>query len=124
MKGTGWHGQSDIGRLRFECGIDFTYAPLHSGLSWKCTPRDPIPRSGIPKIDITFGWPRINGHKPDAKSVRAFYPDKKPTGSPDCAWIKADGENCIVELGPIFQRDEARRHHPLDVKPITSSDTK
>ena len=76
-----------------------------------------IPNSGIPKVNITFGWPRLNGAKVDLKKVSAYYPDPKGgiPGSPDCAWVKADGENCAVEIGPIFKRDEAMRRHALPV---------
>ncbi len=103
---------TDVGRLRFE-GSDFTYAPRHSAFV-EVYATAPLPRSGIPKVNVTFGWPRLNGRKPEAKKVHAFYPDKKPTGSPDCAWVKASGENCTVELGSIFKRDEAQRRHALD----------
>jgi hypothetical protein len=106
---------TDIGRLRFE-GADFTYAPRHSAFV-EVYSTEQISKSGIPKVNITFGWPRFNGAKPAGKGVHAVYPDKKPTGSPDCAWVKADGENCVVEVGPIFKREEAKRRHPLEVRP-------
>ena len=31
-------------------------------------------------------------------------------------WIKADGQSVRVEVGPIFQRDEAQRRHDLPLK--------
>ena len=51
------------------------------------------------------------------KKASAYYPDptKGVTGSPDCAWMKAEGENCVVEIGPIFKRDEAKRRHELAI---------
>jgi len=51
------------------------------------------------------------------KKVSAYYPDPKGgvTGSPDCAWVKAEGENCALEVGPIFKREEAMRRHVLQV---------
>jgi len=33
--------------------------------------------------------------------------------------MKAEGENCVVETGPIFKRDEAKRRNPLDLKPAS-----
>ena len=106
---------TDIGRLRFE-GSEFTYSPKHSAFV-EVYATGPLPRSGIPKVSITFGWPRINGEKPTPKGVRAFYPNKNIQAAPDCANIRADGENCTVEVGPIFKRDEAKRGHALDAAP-------
>jgi hypothetical protein len=105
-----------VGSLRFE-GTDFTFWSKHSAfVEVYSTAR--IPKSGIPKVNISFGWPRLNGMKVALKKASAYYPDPKGgvTGSPDCAWIKADGENCVVEIGPIFQRDEAKRRHDLEIK--------
>ena len=31
--------------------------------------------------------------------------------------MRAEGENCTVEIGPIFKRDEAKRRHELAIKP-------
>jgi hypothetical protein len=106
---------TDIGRLRFE-GSDFTYSPKHSAFV-EVYATAPLPRSGIPMVNISFGWPRINGENPAPKSVRAYYPNKNTQAAPDCAKIRAEGENCIVEVGPIFKRDEAERGHALDAQP-------
>jgi hypothetical protein len=108
----------DIGSLRFE-GTDFTFWAKHSAFV-EVYGTEKIPHSGIPKVNITFGWPRLNGQKVVLKKVSAYYPDptKGVPGSPDCAWIKADGENCVVEVGPIFQRDEAKRRHDLEMKAV------
>ncbi|MDB6154435.1 MAG: hypothetical protein JWL90_2888 [Chthoniobacteraceae bacterium] len=107
----------DIGSLRFE-GADFTFWAKHSAFV-EVYSTAKIPRSGIPKVNITFGWPRLNGKQARLKKVSAYYPDpaKGVPGSPDCAWIKADGENCIVEVGPIFKRDETERRHELVIQP-------
>ncbi|MFI5379180.1 MAG: hypothetical protein ACHRHE_07785 [Tepidisphaerales bacterium] len=64
---------------------------------------------------MTFGWPRINGRKPPIKRASAYYPSKTGPASPDCAWVKPDGENCRVEVGAIFKRDEDKRRHPLEI---------
>lgn len=106
----------EVGSLRFE-GTDFTFWEKHSAFV-EVYSTSKIPKSGIPKVNITFGWPRLNGAKVALKKASAYYPDPKggTTGSPDCAWIKTDGEKCTVEVGPIFKRDESKRRHPLDLK--------
>jgi hypothetical protein len=77
-----------------------------------------IPRSGIPAVKVSFGRPKINGELVPLKQVNAYYPDpaKGAPGSPDCANVTADGERCVVEVGPIFKREEARRRHPVELK--------
>jgi hypothetical protein len=72
-----------------------------------------IPRSGIPKVVVTFGAPRINGVAIVSKKTTAYYPDKGGPDSPDCAKITADGANCVVTVGPIFKRPEAERRHDV-----------
>ncbi|HEV7402363.1 MAG TPA: hypothetical protein VGO11_05530 [Chthoniobacteraceae bacterium] len=106
----------EVGSLRFE-GTDFTFWAKHSAFV-EVYSTAKIPRSGIPKVNITFGRPRLNGEKVALKKTSAYYPDpaKGVPGAPDCAWAKAEGENCTVEIGPIFQRDEAQRRHPLELE--------
>lgn len=101
----------DVGSLRFE-GSDFTFWEKHSAFV-EVYSTVKIPKSGIPKVNVTFGWPRLNGKKVTLKKAHAYYPDKGGPDSPDCANVKAEGENCIVEVGPIFKRDEAKRRHDL-----------
>lgn len=101
----------EVGSLRFE-GTDFTFWERHSAFV-EVYSTSKIPKSGIPKVMVTFGWPRLNGKMVPLKKVHAYYPDKGGPDSPDCAWVKADGENCVVEVGPIFKRDEAKRRHEL-----------
>jgi hypothetical protein len=67
-------------------------------------------------VNVTFGWPRLNGREPAIKRAHAYYPSKTGPAAPDCAWIKADGEKVRVEVGPIFERDEAKRRHDLPIK--------
>ena len=104
----------DVGSLRFE-GTDFTFWAKHSAFV-EVYSTSKIPRSGIPKVNVTFGWPRLNGQKVAMKKVSAYYPHDSGPAAPDCAWAKAEGENCVVEVGPIFKRDEAKRRHDLEVK--------
>lgn len=103
----------EVGSLRFE-GDDFTFWPKHSAFV-EVYSTAKIPKSNIPKVQVTFGWPRLNGQKAALKKTSAYYPNVGPAG-PDCAIAKADGENCVVELGPIFKRDEAQRRHPIELK--------
>lgn len=106
----------EVGSLRFE-GTDFTFWAKHSAFV-EVYGTAKIPHPGIPKVNVTFGWPRLNGQKAVLKKTSAYYPDptKGSPGSPDCAWVKAEGENCVVEVGPIFKRDEAKRRHDLEIK--------
>jgi hypothetical protein len=101
----------EIGSLRFE-GADFTFWARHSAFV-EVYSTEKIPRAAIPKVNITFGWPRLNGEKVPLKKASAYYPSQTGPASPDCAWIKADGENVRVEVGAIFMRDEKLRRHDL-----------
>lgn len=107
----------DVGSLRFE-GTDFTYWAKHSAFV-EVYSTSKIPKSGIPKVNVTFGRPRINGAQVALKKVQAYYPDKGGPDSPDCAWIRAEGERCVVEVGPIFKRDESRRRHDVTLEADT-----
>lgn len=106
----------EIGSLLFE-GEEFQFWARHSAFV-EVYSTEKIPRSNIPKVNVTFGWPRINGAKAAVKKASAYYPDpaKGVPGSPDCANIRAAGDECVVEVGPIFRRDESKRRHPLELK--------
>ena len=102
-----------VGSLRFE-GSDFTFWKKHSAFV-EVYSTSKIPRSGIPKVNVTFGWPRINGEPAAVKRASAYYPHEKGPAAPDCATAKADGANVRVEVGPIFVRDEKERRHELKI---------
>ncbi len=106
----------DVGSLRFE-GDDFTFWAKHAAFVEVYSTAN-VPASDIPKVNITFGRPRVNGDKVPLKNVLVRYPHKtgQLTASPDCAWVKADGENCRVEVGPIFVRDEKMREYDLPLQ--------
>jgi hypothetical protein len=104
----------EVGSLRFE-GSDFTFWNRHSAFV-EVYSTAKIPKSGIPKVNVTFGWPRLNGEPAPVKRAHAYYPSKTGPASPDCAWIKPDGDSVRVEVGPIFKRDEAQRRHDLPVR--------
>jgi len=102
----------EIGSLRFE-GEDFQFWARHSAFV-EVYSTQPNPQPGIPKVNITFGHPIINGQSVPLRKVSAYYPHLAgEPAAPDCAWIKADGDRVRVEVGPIFVRDEARRRYEL-----------
>lgn len=103
----------DVGSLRFE-GDDFTFWDKNSAFV-EVYSTEKIPASGIPKVNVTFGWPRINGQPAALRKASAFYPHKTGPAAPDCAVAKADGANVRVEVGPIFVRDEKQRTHGLPI---------
>jgi hypothetical protein len=104
-----------VGSLRFE-GTDFTYWAKHAAFL-EIYSTQPIPRSNIPRVVVTFGYPRINGVKPPAKRVSVNYNATGRAQAPACATARADGENIVVELGPIFQRDPAAGTQDLELQP-------
>jgi hypothetical protein len=108
----------EVGSLRFE-GDDFTFWARHSAFV-EVYSTAKIPHANIPKVNVTFGWPRLNGEKVPMKKVSAYYPSQTGPASPDCCWIKADGENVRVEVGAIFVRDEKLRRHPLNLTPAAN----
>ena len=110
--------ETSVGKIFFE-GNEFTFWERHSAFV-EVYSTAKIPRSGIPKVNVTFGWPRLNGQKAKLKNASAYYPSKQGPASPDCAVVKAVGENCVVEVGPIFKRDEATRSHPLSLESLTN----
>src|SRR4051812_13483942 len=58
------------GSLRFE-GSDFTFWDRNSAFV-EVYSTAKIPRSGIPKVNITFGWPRVNGQPAPLKRASAY----------------------------------------------------
>ncbi len=102
-----------VGSLRFE-GSDFTFWEKNSAFV-EVYSTAKIPRSGIPKVNVTFGWPRLNGKPAPLKRASAYYPSKSGPAAPDCAIAKADGANVRIEVGPIFVREEKQRRHDLSI---------
>lgn len=95
-----------VGSLRFE-GKDFEFWNRHAAFV-EIYSTEKIPKSDIPKVEVTFGYPRINGKKPPLKSALAQYNLKGRAASPQCATAKADGEKIKVEVGPLFKRENSR----------------
>ena len=74
-----------VGSLRFE-GSQFSFWKRHAAfVEVYSTSR--IPRSGIPKVIVTFGYPRINGVRPPLERASANY---NHSASPQCAMAKGD----------------------------------
>jgi hypothetical protein len=101
----------EVGSLRFE-GEQFTFWDRHSAFV-EVYSTAPLPRSGIPIVNVRFGHPRLNGEPVKLRSASAYYPDQSTQASPDCAWVRAVEEGYLVEVGPIFRRDPSLRRHPL-----------
>lgn len=104
-----------IGSLRFE-GADFTYWARHAAFV-EVYSTAKIPRSDIPEVKVTFGYPRLNGQFPKLKFARVVHPAAgERSGAPDAATAVADGANVVVTLGPIFERATEDRKHALDLR--------
>ncbi len=105
----------EIGSLRFE-GDDFTFWAKHSAFV-EIYSTAKISRSNIPKVNVTFGWPRVNGEKVEVKRASVHYPHKpgESAAAPDCAQVAADGGNIRVAVGAIFVRPEAAHRQELSI---------
>lgn len=105
----------EIGSLRFE-GSDFTFWARHAAFV-EVYSTSKIPRSEIPEVKVTFGYPRINGQSPKLKSASVVHPGPgERSGSPDCAKAVVEGSSVIVTVGPIFERTASERRYPLQIK--------
>ena len=104
-----------VGSLRFE-GTEFTYWAKHSAFV-EIYSTQKVPRSLIPRVGVTFGYPRLNGVKFPSKRTIVNYNATGGAMAPASATAKAEGSNIVVELGPIFVRDPKDGVKTLDVKP-------
>jgi hypothetical protein len=104
-----------IGSLRFE-GADFTFWDKHAAFV-EIYSTAKVPRSGIPEVKVTFGYPRLNGQPPKFKSARVNHPGPgEQSATPNCATAVAEGDKVVVSIGKIFERDPKDRKHALDLK--------
>lgn len=104
-----------IGSLRFE-GRDLTFWNKHAAFV-EVYSTAKIPKSEIPEVKVTFGYPRVNGEPPKFKSARVVHPGPgQQSGSPDCATAVAEGSDVVVTAGKIFEREAKDRQHALTVK--------
>ena len=67
-------------------------------------------------MKVAFGYPRISGLSPALKKAIAVFPDNGAADHLACAKARADDENVVVEVGPIFSRDPAHAREKLTVK--------
>ena len=103
-----------IGSLRFE-GADLTFWNKHAAFV-EVYSTAKIPKSEIPEVKVTFGYPRVNGQPPKLKSARVVHPGPgQQSGSPDCATAVAQGSDVVVTVGKIFEREAKERKHSLNV---------
>ena len=113
VKGTG--KTIDVGGLLFE-GTNFSFWSSHATFV-EIYATSKIPRSGIPKVNVTFGYPLINGAKPKFRYASAYHPTTGSAGSPTCAKVRAQGDKVVVEVGPIFRRPSTANRYYLKLKP-------
>ncbi len=105
----------EIGSLRFE-GAAFVFWARHAAFV-EVYSTAKIPRSTVPDVKVTFGYPRINGQRPKFKSAFVNHPAAgERSGSPDVASAVAAGENVVVTVGPVFERVSGDRKHSLDLQ--------
>lgn len=95
-----------VGSLRFE-GAEFTFWDRNAAFV-EVYATSKIPRSGIPKVHVTFGYPRINGSAPSLKSAYAYYNSDK---SPQCAKTRVEGRSIVVEVGPMYLPEKKGVRH-------------
>ena len=92
---------TEIGSLSFE-GTTFSFWQRHAAFV-EVYATSKIRRSGIPKVKVTFGYPRLNGKQPKLTRCSAHYNLNR---SPQCARAFPDKASVVVEVGPMFKRDK------------------
>ncbi|MDB6032467.1 MAG: hypothetical protein JWM16_2805 [Verrucomicrobiales bacterium] len=100
-----------MGSLRFE-GTDFQFWNQHAAFVEVYSTKI-VPRSDIPKVNVTFGYPRVNGVRPRLVKATANYNVKH---SPACAKAKAVGDSVMVEVGEMFVRKADEGQEKIDLK--------
>lgn len=104
---------TSIGSLRFE-GTDFTFWEKNAAFV-EIYSTEKIPSSGIPKVNVTFGYPRINGVAPVLKEAFVNHPQTGRAASPACAKEHAEGANVVVEIGAIFPTSQQEKREALAI---------
>ena len=104
--------ETQVGSLRFE-GEDFTFWDRHAAFV-EIYATSKIPKSGIPRCKVTFGYPMLNGKAPKLKSAFAVYNPKGKAASPQCARAKSAADRVEIEISEIIARDVPRE--TLDLK--------
>jgi hypothetical protein len=99
-----------IGSLRFE-GTDFQFWNQHAAFVEVYSTKV-LPHPSIPKVNVTFGYPRFNGIKPKLVKASANYNVKR---SPACAKVKGAGDCVVVEVGEMFVRKAEEGQEKIDL---------
>lgn len=102
---------TEIGSLRFE-GSEFSFWARHAAFV-EVYSTSKIRQSRIPKVVVTFGYPRLNGERPALVKCSANYNVK---GSPQCAKASADKSSVVIEVGPIFKREDGTEAIKLELE--------
>jgi hypothetical protein len=100
-----------IGSLRFE-GADFQFWNQHAAFVEVYSTKI-LPRSDIPKVNVTFGYPRLNGVRPKLVKATANY---NPKRSPACAKARPVGDSVRVEVGEMFMRTAEEGQETIQLK--------
>ena len=95
--------QTFIGGIRFE-GENFSWWPRHAAFV-EVYSTEKIPLSGIPKVQVTFAYPKFNGVEPKLKKASAHYNVTGPAAAPPCANARVAGNAVIIEVDKIFKRE-------------------
>ena len=104
-----------------ELGISLPGLPWHLANVWWNLESE-VGNSESLRVAVTFGWPEINGQPAAVSSAIAHFPNQATQAGPDAATIIADGPNARFEVGPIFERPEEQRTHPLELTPPDTAD--
>ena len=102
-----------VGALRFP-GQDLTMTPqLANFVEIYSTAK--IPVSPVPTVNVTFGYPVVNGACPPIKTVRVHHPwAKEASASPDLARVTVDGSSLrVAVVAEPFARDAKGRRYQL-----------
>lgn len=99
-----------IGSLRFE-GKDFTFWDKNAAFIEIYSSR--AGGKNVPKVNITFGYPRINGEAIPLKNAYANY--NVSTKSPACSKVRAEGSDVVIETGALFERSDDALSEPLNL---------
>ena len=103
-----------IGSIRFE-GENFSWWRRHAAFV-EVYSTEKIRRSPIPKVKVTFGYPRYNGVEPKCLKATVHYNVTGPVASPSCAKAVAKGKAIEVEVGAIFKRDPSETIETLKLE--------
>jgi hypothetical protein len=109
-----------VGTLRFP-GTDLTLSPSLANFVEIYSTAE-IPKSVVPAVTVTFGYPVVNGICPPIKSVGVIHPSgKEESASPDLARASVDGSSIKVQIvsEPFARSAKGRRYKLHPATPAT-----